>query len=348
MSSYTRQHRWDTRGDGHPLSRRDLVSALLPSSATGALIWGSAARSLGQDPGFPPREAKARILLDTDAANYFDDQFALAYAALSTEAIQIEAVYAAPFVNKRVSAPEEGMERSYEEIGRVLDALRIGRRLPVVKGAARWMGGSGQPVKSPAAEDIVERVMSDKSDIRYIVAIGAPTNVASALLLEPKLAGRTTIVWLGGTPHHYPSAVEFNLKQDPAAVRVLFDAGARLMHLPAPGLAENLRTNREELERRLRGRSAIGNYLLGRVEELGSGEQVSEGASRTLAIWDMAPVAWLANAQWVQSTLVPSPLLSDDLAWLHSPYRHRIRVAIRILRDAVFTDFFRKASSAPQ
>ena len=44
----------------------------------------------------PPR-AVPRIVIDTDAANEIDDQFALAWALLSPQQLRIEAVYAAPF-----------------------------------------------------------------------------------------------------------------------------------------------------------------------------------------------------------------------------------------------------------
>ncbi len=337
----------DVPDSRNPPSRRGFLATVPRLAGVGAAFWASVARTEGQDDEIPPRQGKARILLDTDAANYFDDQFALAYAALSSEAIQIEALYAAPFANQRVSDPAEGMERSYEEIGRVLDALSPGRGIPVLRGSPTWMRDDGAPIESPAATDIVERVMGGEPEIDYVVAIGAATTVASALLMEPRVGQRSTVIWLGGTPHHFASASEFNLRQDPAAVRVLFNSGTRLVHVPAPGLAENVRVSREELERRMRGKSAIGEYLLDIVRELSPVHQESSASSRTQAIWDMAAVAWLVNPQWVESALVPSPLLSSDLAWFQSPYRHRIRVATRVLRDEVFTDFFRKIGTAP-
>ena len=67
-----------------------------------------------------------QIVLDTDTYNEVDDQFALAYALLSPEAMTVEAVYAAPFTNSRSSGPADGMERSYQEIHRILDVLGAG------------------------------------------------------------------------------------------------------------------------------------------------------------------------------------------------------------------------------
>ena len=62
------------------------------------------------------------------------------------------------------------------------------------------------------------------------MAIGAITNVAAALLLEPDLV-RKIVVWLWNT-HHQPSTMEFNLMQDPDAARVIFDSGVPFVQIP--------------------------------------------------------------------------------------------------------------------
>src|SRR5256885_2251476 len=59
-----------------------------------------------------PPEGVVRVVLDTDAYNEIDDQFAIAYAVRSPR-LDVEAVYAAPFHNVRSSGPADGMRRSY-------------------------------------------------------------------------------------------------------------------------------------------------------------------------------------------------------------------------------------------
>ena len=332
---------------GRRLSRRQFAGSLLPARAATSLAAASVLGRAAQDPGMPMPTGKIRVLLDTDAGNAIDDQFALAYAFLSTEKIALEAVYAAPFANGPKQTPEEGMETTYAEIGRVLNALRAPERVPRYKGSRAWLPGSGRPAWNPAAEDLAERVLADGPDDLFVVALGAATNVATALLLEPRLVQRANIVWLGGSPHHFPSAEEYNLKQDPRAARVLFDSGARLMHTPAPGVAEYLLTHPAELARRLEGQSGIGDYLFGLFREYSAQRHVREGFPYSKPIWDLAPVAWLVNPAWVPSMLAPSPALTDGLKWSAVPGRHRIRVALRVSRDEIFADFFRKIGAAP-
>jgi purine nucleosidase len=65
-----------------------------------------------------------RVVHDTDTYNEVDDQFALAHLLMSPDRIKLEAVYAAPFFlphcNNRSTSVADGMEKSYEEILRVL------------------------------------------------------------------------------------------------------------------------------------------------------------------------------------------------------------------------------------
>ena len=44
-----------------------------------------------------PQPGRVRVVIDTDAANEVDDQFALTWGLLSPERLDIEAIVAAPF-----------------------------------------------------------------------------------------------------------------------------------------------------------------------------------------------------------------------------------------------------------
>ena len=68
-------------------------------------------------------EGKIDVVLDTDAYNEIDDQFAIAYMLRSKGKLNVKAIYAAPFFNDRSSGPEDGMVRSYEEILKLLSLM---------------------------------------------------------------------------------------------------------------------------------------------------------------------------------------------------------------------------------
>ena len=209
----------------------------------------------------PPR-GPITMVLDTDTYNEIDDQFALVYA-LRSPSLRVEAIYASPFFNRRSSGPRDGMEQSYAEILRVLARLQVNPAGLVFRGSERYLPAPDAPVASPAAEDIVRRALSRNDGPLYVVGIGAGTNIASALLLAPEIVRRIVVVWLGGEPWYWskPMRRAFNLWQDVAAARVIFDSGVPLVHIPCTKVAESLRTTLAEIERFVKGQSPAGDYL---------------------------------------------------------------------------------------
>jgi inosine-uridine nucleoside N-ribohydrolase len=283
-----------------------------------------------------PPTGKVSMILDTDTYNEIDDQFAVIYAMLSEET-EVEAIYAAPFHNRRSSGPGDGMEKSYEEILRVLDRLGCQHENFVFRGSESYLPGPGQPVKSDATAHLIESAMADRDAPLYVAAIGAITNVASAILLEPRIIERIVLVWLGGQPYYWHSAREFNLQQDIPASQVIFDCGVPLVHIPCKNVAEHLRTTVPEMERYVKGRGAIGDYLY----EIFTGYHADHFAWSKV-IWDISTIAWLLDSRWVPSHISPSPILTSQGTWSFDPFRHFTRVAVGANRDAIFGDLFRK------
>ena len=285
--------------------------------------------------------APRRVVLDTDTYNEVDDQFALAHLLMSPDTVDLEAVYAAPFFNHRSSGPEDGMERSYEEIHRVLDLVAPLRRPKVFRGSKAYLATVNTPVESEMVDDLIERALSvEKGDTLYVVAIAAATNIASALLTAPEIAEKITLVWLGGHGLHWPDTREFNLQQDPYAARVLLDAQCPLVLVPCYPVASHLITTVAELEDRLAPHSKLGRYLTDIVHDY---EGNPPGWSKI--IWDISASAWVINPGWVPTDEKPSPILRNNLTWDSHPHRRPIQVARMVDRDAIFADFFQKARS---
>ncbi|NMA46218.1 MAG: nucleoside hydrolase [Lentisphaerae bacterium] len=284
----------------------------------------------------PPR-GLVQCVLDTDTYNEVDDQFALAYALLSPQSMNLQAVYAAPFHNSRSTGPEDGMVKSYEEIKRVMDKMGIARDNFVFEGSRSWLIDSNEPVDSPAARDLINKAMACENEPLYVMTIGAPTNIASALLLEPELVRHIVVVWLAGQPHDWRTAREFNLQQDLFASRILFDSGVPLMQIPCTNVAEHLSVTIPELDAFLGGKNALGQYLCDIVRGY-----TKDPFGWSKVIWDISAVAWLINPQWLDSTLVHSPVLSNQFTYNQDFTRHLMRVALHLNRDAIFRDLYQK------
>ena len=289
-----------------------------------------------------PPAGQIRRVLDTDTYNEVDDQFALVYALLSPERIQVEAIYAAPFHNKRSSGPADGMEKSYEEIMRLLDKLAWPADNLVYRGSTAYLDKNLEPIRSDAVTDLIERALaSPLDDPLYVVAIGAITNVATAILIEPSIIERIVVVWLGGHALHWPHTVEFNLKQDVPAAQVVFNSGVPMVLIPCFGVTSHLLTTVPELEAYVSGRGAIGDYLV----EIVKGYH-ADHVGWSKVIWDISTIAYLIDPSWVPTQLVHSPILTDQVTWSVDHSRHFIRYANYIHRDPIFRDLYAKLAAA--
>src|SRR5918997_6572129 len=111
----------------------------------------------------PAQGARLSMVLDTDTFNEIDDQFALAYALLSPDRLDLQAVYAAPFGNDSTD-PATGMRQSYDEILRVLDRFDRDPDGFVFTGSERWLSDAGAAVPSAAADDLIARARRQGAD----------------------------------------------------------------------------------------------------------------------------------------------------------------------------------------
>jgi inosine-uridine nucleoside N-ribohydrolase len=185
-----------------------------------------------------------RIVLDCDTGT--DDAFAIMLAALHP-GIDLMAVST---VNGNVALPN-----TTENSLRVLD--HIGAQVPVYAGAARPfmrpdfpiprdilnadnpefqvalldLPPSVTPVQDVSAvRMLIDTFMDPANDDVVLVATGPLTNVALALIAEPRLASRIRRLVLMGGAHvggNVSATAEFNIWVDPEAAQAVFSAGLR-------------------------------------------------------------------------------------------------------------------------
>lgn len=277
-----------------------------------------------------------RMVLDTDTYNEIDDQFAVVYALSAPGKLQVEALCAAPFFNELSDGPEDGMVKSYAELKRILAVMGKTDAIPVYEGSRRYMSAADEPVESEAARRIVELALaSPAEDPLYVVGIGAITNVASAILMEPSIIERIVVVWLGGNAAWWKDTREFNLIQDVHAARVLLDSGVPLVMMPCMGVVSHLSTTKAEVDAHLKGQGAIGDYL---AETYAACSKDHFAYSRV--IWDISTIAYLLDERLVPVNVVHSPVLNDGGTWSFNAGRHLVKIAYHVNRDGIFRDLF--------
>ena len=291
---------------------------------------------------FPDR--KIDVVLDTDTYNEVDDQFALCYMLSYPEKLHVCAIYAAPFFNPRSTSAEDGMEKSYDEIMKLLTLTgKEEMKDKVYKGSKRFLADENTPVESPAAFDLAERAKKySPENPLYVVAIGAITNVASALLYAPEIAENIVIVWLGGHAAHWEHTREFNMFQDVAAARIVMGCPAPFVQLPCMGVVDSFMLPLCEIELYLKGKNAVGTFLADNVKN--AVRHVDEGRAPSRVIWDVTAVAWLLNDndRFMSSRVINCPMPEYDNTYSYPKNTKPIRYVYHIDRDALAGDMYNR------
>ncbi|MEO7547779.1 MAG: nucleoside hydrolase [Ramlibacter sp.] len=303
-------------------------------------------------------QGRVQAVIDTDAANEIDDQFAIAWALLSPESIELLGLYAGPFsfAHRRAqlpgapadappfNPPQVGMERSYAEILRVCELTGRHPQGLAFRGYPGYLPQQGAPQSCDAVGHLIATARAMPQDAPlYVLALGCPTNVAAALLLAPDIAQRIVVVWTSGYPSHAPHVNDsFNLEQDLRASRVLLDSGVPLVYLPGFHVGAQLRLSLAEADRHLKGRGALGDALHRLFTDNPLWTLYPDAAREPYSwvIWDLICIAWLIDPAWVPSTLVDTPGLDDERRWVRLAGRHPMREAHAVQRDDIFRDLF--------
>ena len=97
------------------------------------------------------------VVLDTDTFNELDDQFAVALLLSHPERFHPVGFCAAPFLNANSSSPEDGMEKSYQELMKILTLMeREDLKAVTFRGSRHYCPDEKTPVPSEAARFLAE------------------------------------------------------------------------------------------------------------------------------------------------------------------------------------------------
>lgn len=277
---------------------------------------------------------KINVILDTDTYNECDDQFALAYLLKSQDRFNIEAITIAPYQHNNDLSIAEGQEKSYQEVLKICNWLDFETKNKVFKGSTDYIQ-DGYNETNNAVEKIIEVAL--KNEKTYIMAIGAITNIAMAIIKEPKIIDRIEVVWLGGHSTLSKDNDEFNFRQDVQAVKNVFESKVKLTIIPCKNVASNLKTTIYEVEHHLKGKSELGDYLCQRFYNDGK-----HGIQTRRVIWDISIIAYLINTEWFETSQISCPTIKNDTSYELTKNRHIITMVNYIDVDKVYSNLFEK------
>lgn len=291
----------------------------------------------------PPAAAHLRVIVDTDAKNEADDQYAILHHLLSPM-LDVRGIVATHFEQK-AGYQGKSMEASYREIEKLLQLAEMDD-VPFFHGCVSPLSAV-QDAPSGEGVDFIIREARKPGKL-YIAVQGAMTNVAAALNAAPDIADNIVVLWNGGGP--YPEGrPEFNVLQDPVAARAVLASNAEIWQTDQSVYC-TLEVTLAELKSRVYPCGKLGRYLYEQLEEenhrennpgfmLRTGENWTLGDNTTVAVLLMNRL----RGNW---HMEHAPILRDDLTYAPNPEGRLIRVYDSIDVRMTLEDLFAKLSLA--
>lgn len=305
----------------------------------------------------PASTGRARIIVDNDFSGDPDDLYQLVHHLLSPSA-DIRLVVASHLRAGDPFDPTDHTARNAALVAAdVFARMGLASTEVIVQGSDAALADRETPIAAPAVRAIIDEALRDDDRPLFYVAGGGLTDLASAVLTEPAIAERLTLVWIGGAEHEGlavapPGAmpVEYNLLIDPIAAQVVFgDSLVPIWQVPRDVYRQCLVSD-AELRLRVAATGPLGRHLYDEVARVfGMVDTHLGGASETYALGD-SPLVLLKALQSVfepDSTSSrhverPTPQIGADGGYVDAPDARPMRVYTWVDTRLMFEDFFLK------
>ncbi|MHA4739459.1 nucleoside hydrolase [Dyadobacter sp. MSC1_007] len=302
-------------------------------------------------------QPRMRVIVDNDFSGDPDGMFQLAHQLLSPS-VEVRGIIGSHlkagdgFDNSKTQA-----DNAAGKAKELLEIMKMTGNVPVFAGSNVGMINDSTPVKSKAVDFIISEAMRTDSKLPLYVVCGAGlTEIASALLVQPAIASKLTLIWIGGP--EYPTLavpppnftpLEYNLGIDINAARVVFNnSSITLWQVPRNAYRQALLPY-SELLLKVKSKGRLGDYLtqaleglMGRiVKYVNIGETYILGDS-PLVLLTALQSSFEADPSSSRYALLNAPIITHQGLYQYNPKGRNIRVYDSLDIQMMFNDFFAK------
>lgn len=306
---------------------------------------------------WPLVQARARVIIDNDYSGDPDDLIQTAHHLLSPS-VDIAMFIASHLSDQDPWDPSGNQAANAEKILReLLSVMGVEDRYTIHRGSEYAITAIDKPQDTPAARAIIAEAMREDTNLPLYYCAGAGlTELASALLIEPAIASRMTLVWIGGAEYPELAApppggdhIEYNLRIDVPAAQVVFNSDLPIWQVPRNVYRQVLMSYAELLVSVGR-HGALGQHLQQAIEKVMAWTaRANFHVGETYAMGDSPLVTLTA----LQSAFQPDPsssfyvwhdrlTIKDDGNYGAKSNGRPIRVYTHIDNRLTFGDFFAK------
>ncbi len=247
---------------------------------------------------------KVKLYIDADTANEVDDLYAIV-RALIEPSFDIVGLGSAQWQVSHWSSPTS-LEDS-QRLNEVLLAFLQRKDIPAPRGAAARLfdWGADRAQHSAAAYHIInEAHKMPEHEKLTVVTLGALTNVASAIMIDPAIIPKIKLYMLG-TTFDFDNAIwrkrDFNVVMDIQAINEILDAEGLEMHVMPGNVAAAMTFDLQRCENEFAGKNDLTTFLYMRwVNHM-------DGGRYQRTIWDLAVISAMLFPDWAEEVQVQGP-----------------------------------------
>lgn len=219
---------------------------------------------------------RMRIIIDNDFGGDPDGLFQLVQHLLSPT-VEVRGIIGSHL------RPGDGWDSSREtathakqKVEELLSLMHLEKAYAVYQGTNLPLENDSTAQQSEAANAIIKEAMRDDTKLPLFVVCGAGlTDIASAYLLEPKIASRLTLIWIGGpeypelaTPPPGYSTLEYNLGIDLKAGQVIFNKSSISIWQVPRNVYRQVMMPYSSMLVKVKTQGKIGEYLTANIERI--------------------------------------------------------------------------------
>jgi purine nucleosidase len=281
------------------------------------------------------------IILSTDIGNEIDDQWAVAYMLTNADFEVLGIVSAhAP------SLPDPSAHSSYLILKDEVE-VRLGMLThpPLFEGASVALDNSSTPLVNGGVRFIIDSSKNFSSDHRLtVLIIGAATDVASAILVDPGISDRIRIIAMA-----FPSpdgGDEYNVANDVVAWQVLLNSQVPIVIGSGDVCRADLALRFDEAKSLISDKGPVGAWLWDEYR-LWYYRQVKplrhEDFTKPWMIWDIITLAYL-EGMTTQKT-IPRPHLNSDMSFGSADTKQTVTWITHVDSKRLWPDFVQKLNA---
>lgn len=308
--------------------------------------------------GTSPVTPRMRVIVDNDFSGDPDGLFQLTHLLLSPS-VEVRAIIGSHLkAGDGFDHSKNQADNAAKKASEILSVMKMDGKIPVIAGSNIGMMNDSTPVKSAAVDFIIKEALRTDTNLPLYILCGAGlTEIASAALTNPQIAGKLTLVWIGGpeygdlaVPPPNNSAIEYNLNIDLFAGRALFNrTQVNIWQVPRNAYRQALLPY-SELVLKVKPNGEIGKYLCNTLEnimarltqyKLNIGETYILGDS-PLVLLTALQSSFEADPSSSEYVSKPCPVINATGNYELNPTGRKIRVYQRLDTNLMFNDFFAK------